>query len=82
MFEDSDKSQEELVEFAKRWWVESYVIAVCLYGWAKPPDWTEAEPVIEAGCPPAGLFHTGNRQQWAGLMYGLMSKTAAERRAA
>lgn len=68
-----DKDLQWVIGFARRWWVDSYVVAVNLRGWDKHPDWTEFEPVIhEAVGTPKMFLET--RGRWGEIVEDLYQK--------
>jgi hypothetical protein len=74
-----DKDFDWLVGFARSWWTRSYVVAVCLTGWTKQPNWSEGDPVIPEAVGTPEMF-AETRGRWGNAVEALYRK--AQERAA
>lgn len=68
-----EKDRTWLIAFAKKWWVDSYVVAVCRVGWDKHPDWTEDDPIVPEAVGTVEMF-IESRHRWGEIVEDLYRK--------
>jgi hypothetical protein len=79
-YSGGDKTEAQLQAMARDRWAGNYVYWVNFNGWKKQPDWTEGDPVIEAGVP-TKPFEAGHGRSYYNDVRALLER-ARERKAA